>query len=756
MKGSDATLDEVALHENGHANGNSNNSNGNQQNANGNGTTTAAATAAALNNGTSHAHVKHRRVSISEQPHESLNGGTISTMIGNGGLENAAYDHGGYHHDHDGNIVLTVGPQRKRSILHGSTSHSVPGSCENLHKYGGGLYGNEDSSSAKHYFHHGHQQQHFVSGAPHHHTLHRKRSAFSLTSSLREKIEYSEELERSWLYLFCTRCHGRGDPDAWEPTGWKKACPAPFCPSYRKFARVLCLLLLGLLLWGVVYSIAGPDAAPGGPLFGLAALCIVAHFAGWIVSLFNMPALIGMLLTGIVMQNTNMVNIEASGAYKPYMPLVANLRKIALVIILTRAGLDLDPAALKAMKITVPKIGLIPWFFEAGVVAVAGHYVLGLELLWALLAASVVAAVSPAVVVPCLLRLRGKGYGVAKGIPTLIIAIAGIDDAASVAAFGILESVLFSTDSLTYKILQGPIAIFGGLGFGIVWGILSRYVPEKGDPFVIPMRVLMLLFGGLIAVFGSEAINLGGAGPLAVVAAAFVSAFMWSRDGWDIEDNPVATAFEIFWMIFEPILFALTGTQIRFEDFGGSIDVYQVIGCLLAAIVIRLIVTVGVSFGSRFNTKEKIFIALACMAKASVQAALAPVTLDRVLEKGLDAHAQGQAKLILVLCIMSILLTAPSGAILIMTTGPRLLTKTRVPPIGAGGHAAGGPEGSQNGDNWRARRPSIRDISIIDEVPEVDTVVMPSSATSLYGDGLPTTTNPSVTSGPNSGAENHR
>lgn len=89
-------------------------------------------------------------------------------------------------------------------------------------------------------------------------------------------------------------------------------------------------------------------------------------------------------------------------------------RKIALVIILTRAGLDLDPKAMKAMKITVPKIGLVPWTVEAGVVAATTYYFMELPLMWGLLLGSIIAAVSPAVVVPCLFRLRGRGYGVAK------------------------------------------------------------------------------------------------------------------------------------------------------------------------------------------------------------------------------------------------------------------------------------------------------------------------------------------------------
>lgn len=189
-------------------------------------------------------------------------------------------------------------------------------------------------------------------------------------------------------------------------------------------------------------------------------------------------------------------------------------RKAALVIILIRAGLDLDPQALKRLKLTVLKLGLIPWLVEAAVVTITTHYFLDLPWSWGFLLGSVIAAVSPAVVVPCLFRLRGKGYGVAKGIPTLIIAVAGIDDATSVAIFGIIESIMFSPDSLTYQIIQGPVSIIGGIGFGVLWGLILNFIPERHDPFMVPLRVLMLLGGGMIAVFGSELIGFGGAGPL--------------------------------------------------------------------------------------------------------------------------------------------------------------------------------------------------------------------------------------------------
>lgn len=95
-------------------------------------------------------------------------------------------------------------------------------------------------------------------------------------------------------------------------------------------------------------------------------------------------------------------------------------RKIALVIILTRAGLDLDPNALKRLKVTVPKLGLIPWVAEATVIAITTRYLLDLPWVWGFLLGSIIAAVSPAVVVPCLFRLRSRGYGVAKVRPLIL------------------------------------------------------------------------------------------------------------------------------------------------------------------------------------------------------------------------------------------------------------------------------------------------------------------------------------------------
>ncbi|KAG8224184.1 hypothetical protein J437_LFUL002306 [Ladona fulva] len=472
---------------------------------------------------------------------------------------------------------------------------------------------------------------------------------------------------------------------------------------------------------------------PSGQLFTLALLCITAKLGGWLVTLIHMPALLGMLLVGVLFQNIGLVKITGT-----YVGIVGNLRQIALVLILTRAGLDLDPSALRRLYATVLRLGLVPWTVECVIVALMTHFLVGLPWIWGFLLGAIVAAVSPAVVVPALIRLREKGYGVAKGIPTLIIAVSGIDDAFSVAIFGVVQSIMFSSGALAYEILMGPLAIVVGVGFGILWGLLSKYVPDRADPFVVPLRVLMLFGGGLVAVIGSEEIGFGGAGPLGCITAAFVSCVCWTSQGWDIEDNPVATAFEVFWIIFEPILFGLTGTEIKLHELEPKL-----VSIGLCILIVRILATIVISIGCKLNLKEKIFVSLSWMAKATVQAALGPVVLGLLTGKG-EGHGHGHghapvsehapefnstvvdfnkdpeqiewAKAVLVISVLSIMLTAPIGALAIALSGPRLLKKASRRQSSFHGGAVMTPIGP-----WNPRpRPSLRDISLYEEGEDED------------------------------------
>lgn len=132
-------------------------------------------------------------------------------------------------------------------------------------------------------------------------------------------------------------------------------------------------------------------------------LTIAANFGGWLFGLTTMPRLIGMLLTGILMQNIGAVNIDGIAE------VTAHLRKFALVIILTRAGLEMDPEAFKKVWPTIIKLSLIPWVVEAAANGILSHFLFDMPWMWCFLLGAIIAAVSPAVVVPCLFRLRTKG-----------------------------------------------------------------------------------------------------------------------------------------------------------------------------------------------------------------------------------------------------------------------------------------------------------------------------------------------------------
>jgi len=283
----------------------------------------------------------------------------------------------------------------------------------------------------------------------------------------------------------------------------------------------------------------------------------------------------------------------------------------------------------------------------------------------------VLAAVSPAVIIPCLMSLSERGYGVEKGVPTLVISACAADDVVAISGFGIFLGISFNENANTLQLaMHGPIEVAIGLSFGLGWGLLAQWLPSKDNPNHGFFRWLILFGGGLIALYGAHLIHYDGAGGLAAIILAFVAAMQWRREGWG-DHNPVSNAFTKMWIILEPVIFALIGTEIQVD----KVDPAKVglgIVVLLGALALRMVGTFFAVTCGNLNTKEKIFMAFAWMPKATVQAALGPIFLDNAIKYG-RTEWQPMGEEILTLAVLSILITAPLGAISILALGPKLL-----------------------------------------------------------------------------------
>lgn len=498
-------------------------------------------------------------------------------------------------------------------------------------------------------------------------------------------------------------------------------------PPHGILGNILTYTLVVFTIWLVCYCVFGKIALPGeepitltvkgGTVFALLVLVVVAWIGGWLVQQIHLPPLLGMLLVGILLKNVPYISV-ARGLDPAWS---AALRSTALAVILLRAGLGLDPTALKQLSAMVFRLAFLPCLAETAVVAVTSHYMLGLPWLWGFMLGFVLAAVSPAVVVPCLLALQEKGWGVAKGIPTLVIAAASVDDVLAISCFTIILGVTFNPSAdLVSVILQGPLEAFVGVVFGLVWGVLAVFLPPSPSPSTL-LRLLVLVGGALLALFGSDVAGLPGSGALAVLVMAFVAGVGWRRQGWG-DSNPVSQALASGWVVLQPLLFGLIGTEIQMAALELDTVGWGVV-VLCCGITVRVIVSYSAVMWGDLTHRERCFVALAWLPKATVQAAIGPLALDKAKQALVDRFpgqdcglvgasdftvmeelpgavlvsemvngslVQGYSgeggdllvnlcemvtlgERVLTIAVLVILITAPIGAVAIMTGGPRLL-----------------------------------------------------------------------------------
>ncbi|XP_076457027.1 sodium/hydrogen exchanger 9B2-like [Babylonia areolata] len=455
-----------------------------------------------------------------------------------------------------------------------------------------------------------------------------------------------------------------------NPNRQQKFVNTLYCPPHSRVGAFLFVVFIGFVWWGVLWAIVGDGALPGGNLFSLFLLFVFCWCGGYVMELISLPPLLGMLIVGGMLGNIQGIDIAKDIDHD----WASGCRRIALGVILLRAGLGLDPAALRRLSFVVVRLAFSPCLSEAITDGIASFFILGFSFPWGFILGFVIAAVSPAVVVPCLLRLSDRGYGLNKGVPTLVIAAASIDDVLAITGFGVMTGITFSTGDLAWNIVKGPIEAVVGIIIGIVAGIILWYIPQKKSKNLVLFRSAMLVGFALLFIFGSTKVEWSGSGPLAALTVAFVAALRWRKDYKEGEVNPVENVMAVLWMIFEPLLFGLIAAAVEIDKLKAK-TVGEGIAVLGIGLGVRCFVAFLAVLGTNLNLKERLFVVVAWLPKATVQAAIGAVAYDTAVKaEKVDLIDDGET--VLQLAVLSILITAPIGAALIAIFGPILLHRT--------------------------------------------------------------------------------
>ncbi|XP_060102969.1 sodium/hydrogen exchanger 9B2-like [Heteronotia binoei] len=466
-----------------------------------------------------------------------------------------------------------------------------------------------------------------------------------------------------------------------EVTQTKKPRHICVCPPKGIVASTVTNVVAAALLWAVTWSIAHQESLPGKNLFGLLFLFFASVLGGKIMSKIQIPGLpplprlFGMLFAGFLIRNipviSDLVHINVKWS--------SNLRNIALSIILALAGLGLDAQALYKLKFVCLRLTFGPCLTEATAAAVASHFIMHLPWTWGFMLGFVLGAVSPAVVVLSMLRLQAQGYGAEKGIPTLLIAASSFDDVVAITGFNVFLGMAFSKGSTLLSVLHGVLQVVVGAISGGILGLFIWFFPSKDETFLVWKRAFFVIGLSVFAVLSSKHFGFPGSGGLCTVVLSFVGGLAWSEEKRGVEEILAAA-----WDIFQPFLFSLIGAEISVVSIGA-----ETFGLCLATMGASLLCRMTAAFSlmacAGFNFKEKLFIALAWIPKATVQAAIGSVALDTAR----DGHEPMQEEYglnILTVAFLAILITAPTGALLIGLMGPRLLTKADIDKEDEYGH----------------------------------------------------------------------
>ena len=370
-------------------------------------------------------------------------------------------------------------------------------------------------------------------------------------------------------------------------------------------------------------------------------------------SKIKLAPILGMLLAGIIISPNLLGLVKGDiGA------LSKDLRQIALVVILSRAGLSLSFDRLRQVGLPAILMTFLPASFEMVAITFLANKIFNLPYIDSAILGAVLAAVSPAIVVPRMIRLIEEGYGEDKKIPEIILAGSSIDDVYTIVFFTVFINLKLGGQASIGSFLNIPISITTGILFGILVGYILDIIYSKINMGKIyKVIVLMGLSFFILEIEDLAKVYIAFSGLVAIISMTMTI----KKLDQDLADE-LLDVYGSLWELFEIFLFVLVGITVDLSIIGE--EILPALLLITGGLIFRMLGVYLALLPSNLEKYEKIFSGFAYLPKATVQAAIGPVALGYGIASG---------KLILAISVIAILYTAPLGAILTDKTYKKLL-----------------------------------------------------------------------------------
>ncbi len=394
-------------------------------------------------------------------------------------------------------------------------------------------------------------------------------------------------------------------------------------------------------------------------LTSLSLIFLVGLSTAFICRKIKLPRIIGMLITGIVLGPFVLDLLDPQ-----ILGISAELRQMALIIILIKAGLSLNISDLKKVGRPAVLMSFLPAVFEIGAFVLIAPYLLKVSRLDAAIMGAVLGAVSPAVVVPRMVQLMDENCGTDKQIPQMILAGASLDDVFVIVLFSTFTGMAQGSSAKIMDLVNIPISVILGIILGAIFGFVIAFLFElahkKGSSIRQSIKVIVIL-GAAFLLMAAETWLEGLIPVSGLLAVMSMASVIQMRTRKEVSAD-LSAKYGRLWVAAEVILFVLVGAavDISYTMRAGLMAVVMI----LIALVFRSVGVIVCLAGTKLNKKEKLYCIIAYLPKATVQAAIGSVPLALGLPCG---------KIVLSVAVLSILITAPLGAILMDSTCKKLL-----------------------------------------------------------------------------------